>query len=168
MTRSKRQLAVVQRSQTATFDAYDRLVGAGIPRQRIRILAPGDTHVAEKMTPRPERAVLAIVVGAAIGFLGGALVGAIVCLALFLFAVGLFVAQPVVAAAVIVAYAASAGSFVGALIGTRFRRSAVAAGVQDAVDDGRWVVVVHAKDAEQRALAERVLANEPLSLSRAA
>lgn len=168
MERSTRQISAVQRSQSATYDAYDRLVRAGIPRQRIAILSPGDPRTSEKLTPRPKAVWWKIVIGALIGAAWGASVGALVCVLLWAFDVNLFLAQPWVASFVIVAYAANAGALVGGLIGTRFRRSAVAAHVQDEVDRGRWVVVVNARDREQRELAEAVLGNEPLSLSRAA
>ncbi|HJL19307.1 MAG TPA: hypothetical protein RMH99_26820 [Sandaracinaceae bacterium LLY-WYZ-13_1] len=158
MQRTNRQLAAVEPTRAAAFEAYDRLVAAGVPRQRLEIVAPADPAVAPKTTPNRKRALAKIVGGGIAGAAGGALAGLLICAALWLFEVGLFLANPLLAAFFIVAYLANAGGLVGALIGTRFGRSDLAARVQDAADAGRWTVVVHAQDPEERRHAESALA----------
>ncbi len=148
------ELGSIHPDEHSARRAVAMLLGAGIEADRVKVIRP---HAVRSDGPRPDSGWAvwkARLRDAGTGATyGGALAG-LVCVALTVLDAALVAAQPVLAYACIGGTSILAGALSTLGVG---RRGADAAPRARRGARG-WAVVVHARDADQRALAARALA----------
>ncbi|HEX7440943.1 MAG TPA: hypothetical protein VF319_12705 [Caldimonas sp.] len=148
--------------------SLSKLVGRGLPRERLRIFE-GDSAAAAA-TPAPKggsnEALKDMLVDGAIGTAVGTGVGALGELALVAANVSLFVASPLIAPLVMLGWGASLGGLIGAMSGAE--KSAAVTGakkkegpfsalVRDAISSGQIVLVAETRTVQETSIAREVI-----------
>ncbi|MBU1223986.1 MAG: riboflavin biosynthesis protein RibA [Gammaproteobacteria bacterium] len=136
-------------------DAAEHVVrDAHLPEKRVKVLGPGVPGVERKLEPEEAGIVHTLIkthvalgiIGLIVGLLGGG--------ALVLGGVGWAAASPYMTVSVAAAFGAVGGMMLGGLVSMRPDRALLDTKVEEAVEEGRWAVVVHPvdHDEEERAL----------------
>ncbi len=139
--------------------AMATLIRAGIEPERVRIIGPRPPRPGEEQFLSGKRLIGAWLRDLAGGIgLGGA-VGTLACAVLALFATPFLVRHAMVACAILVLSAAVAGGAAAILVHGRYAELAGFVYPRPRQTARGWALVVHARDADQRALAARALAS---------
>lgn len=150
--------------------SLSKLVGRGLPRERLRIFEGDLAAAAATPAPAPKggsnEALKDMLVDGAIGTAVGTGVGALGELALVAANVSLFVASPLIAPLVMLGWGASLGGLIGAMSGAE--KSAAVTGakkkegpfsalVRDAISSGQIVLVAETRTVQETSIAREVI-----------
>jgi len=146
--------ALFGRAQDARDAAEHVVRDAHLPEKRVKVLGPGDPGAERKLEPEEAGIVHTLIkahialgiIGLIVGLLGGG--------ALVLAGVGWAAASPFLTVSVAAVFGAAGGMMLGGLVSIRPDRTLLDTKVEEAVQEGRWAVVVHPVDhgEEERAL----------------
>lgn len=144
--------------QEAANAARERLSASGYPENQLFLLGAEDRAADRKLEPEREEVLDSTIkdllagagIGAGVGTAGAAtLAGAGVTLVL---------ATPVLATLLAAGYGAAIGSIAGAGKALHVREADFAVMVKDAIRNGHWALIAHAKDEQEANQARELLA----------
>ncbi len=124
---------------------------------QVEVVNPHDPQVGRKL--EPETTGIAYTLAKShitLGF-AGAVVGVLVGLLLVFFGGQAFATSPYYTTIVAAAFGATAGLLLGGLVSIRPDHDPLITEVQRAAKQGRWAVVVHARDEDEKRAVEAVL-----------
>ena len=131
--------------------------GAGLDETQVRVLCPHDEHVGRKLEPE-NRGIVRTMIRAHLWLgLAGAVVGILTFAILLFLDIGFVVLNPWWAAGLLIVFSTVGGLLLGGAVTLRPDQSPYIAASREAVQAGRYVVVVHATSTEQLKEAESVL-----------
>jgi hypothetical protein len=123
-----------------------------------QVVGPDDRHPGRKLLPESHGIFRTILVAHYKLCVAGLAIGAVVFAALYAMGIAMIVSSPVLAAALIIGYGGVFGLMFGGLVSLRPDQDPYLLKVREALQEGRYAVVVHAFDPEQRDRAEQSLA----------
>lgn len=140
----------------------DLMVARGLAPAQLRVLTGGATGTGPgaDATADSDDVRRDLLRDGAIGTAVGTAAGAGVSIALAAANLTLFIASPVLGALYLVGWGASLGGLVGAMVGAERSRGDVSSLIRDALDKGRFVLVVHAHTEAETSLAQQVVAQQ--------
>jgi hypothetical protein len=156
--RSDHKIAATANDHTAARELAALVrSSAGLDEAQVRILTPHDEHVGRKLEPE-NRGILLTMIRAHIWLgLAGTVIGLLAFAILFLLGLEFIVRSPWWAAGLLVVFGTVGGLLLGGAVTLRPDHSPYIAASREAVEAGRYVVVVHASSTEQLKEAESVL-----------
>jgi hypothetical protein len=123
-----------------------------------QVVGPHDRHPGRKLLPEGQGIFRTILIAHYKLGLAGLAIGAVVFAALYAMGIAMIVSSPMLAAALIIGYGGVFGLMFGGLVSLRPDQDPYLLKVREALQEGRYAVVVHAFDPEQRDRAEQSLA----------
>jgi len=151
------KLSALYHEQSLAEQAQQALLQQGFPAAQLRIIGPDDSSTGEKLEPEGDKLPSEITKDTAIGTGVGAGIGATGSAAFAIAQTALFVTNPVLSALVVTGYAATVGGLAGAIKGIKLKETMFVGIVEQALQQGNWALVVHAKDEEQETAARKIL-----------
>jgi hypothetical protein len=139
-------------------DAAEHIVrDAHVPEKHVKVMGPGDPSMERKLEPE-ERGIVHTLIKShtTLGTLG-LIVGLLAGGALILGGVGWAVASPFFTLGMAAIFGALGGMMLGGLVSIRPDRTMLDTKVEEAVQEGRWAVVVHPEDHDEEERAMDVL-----------
>lgn len=152
------KVSAIYADEAAARQALQILRDHGFPEKQLRIIGPHDLRPGAKLEPEGIEVSKEIVKDTLIGGGVGGAVGAAGSAAMGAAGVALFVTNPVLATLMIVGYAATIGGIAGAIKGVKIKETAYIAIVEDALKQGHWAIVAHARDNAEEAKARQLIA----------
>ncbi|MEE4379457.1 MAG: hypothetical protein V2J55_18375 [Candidatus Competibacteraceae bacterium] len=151
------KLSALYHDQSLAEQAQQALLQLGFPAEQLRITGPEDPGTGAKLEPEGDKLPLEITKDTAIGTGIGAGIGATGSAALAIAQAALFATNPVLSTLVITGYAATVGGLAGAIKGIKMKETLFVGIVEQALQQGHWALVVHARDEEQETAARKIL-----------
>ncbi|MDQ2697102.1 MAG: hypothetical protein M3Z21_17330 [Pseudomonadota bacterium] len=156
------KVSAIYPDRAAAQQARELLHREGFAQEQLRVIGPHDLEIDKKLEPEGNEIPKEITKDAAIGTAIGGLAGLLGSVALGAAGVALFVSSPLVATALLAGYGATVGGIAGTIKGVRVKETAFLGIVEDALKQGHWVLLVHARDAQEDARA-RALVGETVT-----
>ena len=154
-----------QSKVSGIFDAEEAARGAArdvveattVTQDRVKVVGPGDPQAARKVEPESLGIAYTLVKShISLGVLG-VVAGLLIALVLLLVGVSPFAASPYYTIGVAMAFGGIGGLILGGLVSIRPDDTRLMAAVRRATGEGRWAVVVHARNAEEKRDSAAVL-----------
>jgi hypothetical protein len=142
--------------------ARDLVVAGGLAPTQIRVLATGSASAGADSNSGDEKSdsddvLKDLLRDGAIGTAVGSVAGAGVSIALAAANLTLFIASPVLGALYLIGWGASLGGLVGAVVGSERSAGDASTLIRDALEHGRFVLVVHARTEAETTTARQVV-----------
>jgi hypothetical protein len=129
----------------------------GLTEAQVRVLGPGDDHVGRALEPET-RGILHTMIRAHLWLgLAGAVIGAVAFAIMFALGIGFIVLNPWASALLLIGFGAIGGLLLGGAVSLRPDHSPYIGASQEALREGRYVVVVHATSTDELERAEAIL-----------
>lgn len=130
---------------------------AGIASERIRVVRPEDAGFGRKLEPESSGIARTLAKSHLTLGLTGLVLGLLIAAVLVQTDVGLFKWNPFFTVGLLGAFGAVAGLLLGGLVSLRPDHDRLFVFVRDAMRNGKWSVVVHARDHDEAHRARQVL-----------
>jgi hypothetical protein len=155
----RHQVTGIYPDRERTEQTLNRLVEAGLPRDRFEVVEPHQP-VAKRATSASSDSVLKdVLVDTAVGTAIGTGAGALGAAAIAAANISLFVASPLIGTLTMLGWGAGVGGMAGAAIGAGNRERKFSDLVKDVTDNGYFVLVAHTETQQQTELARRIIAD---------
>ena len=142
-------------------NALSRLVGLGLPRERLHLLDADSAPPAPAPGTASNEVLTNVLVDGAIGTAVGTGIGALAQVALVAANVSLFIASPLVAPLVMLGWGASLGGLIGAASGAetgiKHKDGWLSDLIRDAIASGQVVLVAETRTEQETANAREVI-----------
>ncbi len=135
------------------------MANTGIAAQQIQIMAPGDTQAVRKLEPDSPGIARTLVRSHSILGTAGLGLGLILAAMLILFDIAPFSLNPAYTVLVAAFLGATAGLLLGGLVTLRPDHDRLIVRAQEAIDNGKWFVLVLARDHHEEQRASAALEN---------
>lgn len=131
--------------------------GAGLKESQVRVLSPGDHRIGRTLEPE-SRGIVHTMIRAHIWLgLAGAVVGLLAFGIMFALGVQFIVLSPWWSALLLIGFGTIGGLMLGGAVSLRPDHSPYIAASREALQQGKYVVVVHATSADELEQAEAIL-----------
>ena len=153
------KVAAIYPDAASTETARHALADAHLDDVLMVHMHKGSSHIGQAIEPEQAATrnhfILDILAGAGIGTLAGIAVAA----AIAVFVPSLFMNVPVLGPLMVVGYIANVGMIFGAIKGLRVREGMLSGSVQDAINHGSHVLVIHSPDDTTHGRVGKILHN---------
>lgn len=155
------KFAAIYPDAASTETARHALADAHLDDVLMMHMHKGSSHIGQAIEPEQvatrNHFILDILVGTGIGTLAGIAVAAAVAVLV----PSLFINVPVLGPLMVVGYIANVGMIFGAIQGLKVREGMLSGSVQDAINHGSHVLVVHSSDDATHDRVGKILFNTP-------
>lgn len=147
----------IYHEETLAHSALDKLRNSGFPAEQLRLIGPRDPKMGAKLEPEGQELPKEIIKDSLIGAGVGGALGVVGAAALAIAQTALIATNPVLSTLVIAGYGAAVGSVAGAYTGVKMKETDFLGVVEDALQQGYWVVVAHARDEAEEERARELI-----------
>jgi hypothetical protein len=141
----------------ARYAAQTLVAEAGLPSQQVRLVKPHDRSVSRKLEPEPQGIARTLVKSHLTLGLAGAVLGLVTALVLVRSGIDAFASSPAYTIGLLAGFGAILGMMLAGLVSLRPDHDLVIDQVETAANEGRWSVVVHARNHQEEHQAKETL-----------